>query len=119
MQIITQCRQSGLSDYAWCNEHGISRHTFYKAVKRLRDAACDIPKPMRLSNEICVTTQDVVPIHIVDHVVETPTENETKVHQNDVPSISVYIGNAYIQIENGADLRLVDQTLRTLGKLSC
>ena len=24
MDLITECRQSGLTDAAWCNEHGIS-----------------------------------------------------------------------------------------------
>ncbi len=24
MELVTECRQSGLTDAAWCNEHGIS-----------------------------------------------------------------------------------------------
>ena len=35
-QLILKCRQSGLSDYAWCQEHGIKVGTFYNWVKRLR-----------------------------------------------------------------------------------
>ena len=35
MELITECRQSGLTDAAWCNEHGISPSCFYNAVTRL------------------------------------------------------------------------------------
>lgn len=36
MDLVIQCRQSGLTDAAWCNEHGISPSCFYNAVTRLR-----------------------------------------------------------------------------------
>lgn len=28
MELVTECRQSGLTDAAWCNEHGISLSVF-------------------------------------------------------------------------------------------
>ncbi|MFQ6809218.1 MAG: IS66 family insertion sequence element accessory protein TnpA [Blautia sp.] len=28
MELVTECRQSGLTDAAWCNEHGISPSCF-------------------------------------------------------------------------------------------
>ena len=28
-QLIMECRNSGLSDYQWCKEHGIHSLTFY------------------------------------------------------------------------------------------
>lgn len=36
MDLVTECRQSGLTDVAWCNEHGISPSCFYNAVTCLR-----------------------------------------------------------------------------------
>ena len=36
MELVTECRQSGLTDAAWCNEHGISPSCFYNAVTGLR-----------------------------------------------------------------------------------
>ena len=44
MDLVIQCRQSGLTDAAWCNEHGISPSCFYNAVSRLRKKACQIRK---------------------------------------------------------------------------
>lgn len=40
MELVTECRQSGLTDAAWCNERGISSSCFYNAVSRLRKKAC-------------------------------------------------------------------------------
>ena len=40
MDLVIQCSQSGLTDAAWCNEHGISPICFYNAVTRLRKKAC-------------------------------------------------------------------------------
>lgn len=28
MELVTECRQSGLTDAAWCHEHGISPAVF-------------------------------------------------------------------------------------------
>ena len=36
MQLITSCRQSGLSDKEWCVSNGIVVSSFYNGVVRLR-----------------------------------------------------------------------------------
>ena len=36
MELVTECRQSVLTDAACCNEHGISPICLYNAVTRLR-----------------------------------------------------------------------------------
>jgi hypothetical protein len=60
-EIIQECRASGKTDFAWCKEHQITASTFYKAVKRLRDAACTIPEQkIKLQED----PHEVVPIHI-------------------------------------------------------
>ena len=33
-ELITKCRQSGLSDYRWCYQNGISRHAFNSASQK-------------------------------------------------------------------------------------
>ena len=43
LQLIQECRRSGLTDRTWCEQHGILVSSFYNAVKRLRKKACDIP----------------------------------------------------------------------------
>ena len=66
MKLVTECRQSGLTDAAWCTEHGISPSSFYNAVTRLRKRACQIPDPVGKANTLDFTfhKQDVVQIAI-------------------------------------------------------
>ena len=66
MELVTECRQSGLTDVAWCNEHGISPSCFYNAVARLRKKACQIPDPAPKASTLDLTShkQDVVQIAI-------------------------------------------------------
>ncbi len=46
MELVTECRKSGLTDAAWCETQGISPSCFYNAVSRLRKKACQIPDPI-------------------------------------------------------------------------
>lgn len=57
-QIITECRNSGLSDFQWCKEHGIKNSTFYSWIARLRKKGASIPDsakrhcPAPVKNEV-------------------------------------------------------------------
>lgn len=75
MSLVTECRQSGLTDAAWCNENGISPSCFYNAVTRLRKKACQIPDPVGKANTLDLTShkQDVVRIAITpEHSLAEP-----------------------------------------------
>lgn len=50
MTLIQQCRASGMSDYAWCNQNRISLSSFYYNIRRLRTKAC-IPDPVAICLE--------------------------------------------------------------------
>ena len=42
-KLIMECRQSGLSDYQWCQNQGINPGMFYNWVSKLRKASYTIP----------------------------------------------------------------------------
>ena len=69
MQLITSCRQSGLSDKEWCVSNGIVVSSFYNAVVRLRKKACQIPEHEQNAERIYDLTAsslpDVVPISVI------------------------------------------------------
>lgn len=44
LQFITECRQSGMADNAWCDQHRTPLSSFYNAVTKLRKNACAIPE---------------------------------------------------------------------------
>ena len=95
MELVIQCRQSGLTDAAWCNEHGISPSCFYNAVTRLRKKACQIPGPAGKASTLDLTShkQDVVQIAI-----EPETSPAELVSDKD--NRSMYLDNPHtIEIE--------------------
>ena len=119
LKLITECRQSGMTDMDWCRANGISRSTFYKAVKRLRDSACELPEPKVISDHCLDLTahcnQDIVPICILpDEQPQTP----------DIPSscctsyaMEINTGSMTIKISNDISPGMLSQTLRILGGL--
>ncbi len=118
-KLITEGRQSGMTDMDWCRANGISRSTFYKAVKRLRDSACELHEPKIVSNSCldltATCTQDIVPIRIL------PDEQP---QMPDVPSTShisyameINAGSMTIKISNDISPGMLSQTLRILGGL--
>ena len=56
MELVTECRQSGLTDAAWCEAQGISPSCFYNAVSRLRKRACQIPDPIGKASTLNLTS---------------------------------------------------------------
>ena len=66
--LITLCRQSGLSDYDWCKNHDIPASSFYNAVSKLRKKAVQLPDSAfhTTSQTLDITSskQDVVRIDI-------------------------------------------------------
>ena len=95
MELVTECRQSGLTDAAWCNEHGISSSCFYNAVTRLRKKACQIPDPIGKASTLDLTShkQDVVQIAI------EPKNSPVEMFPNTENS-SMYFDNSHtIEIE--------------------
>lgn len=83
MELITECRQSGLTDAAWCNEHGISPSCFYNAVTRLRKkpvryriqppktALLTLHPINRITDEEIVSVSHLAPIHDIGKTVQT------------------------------------------------
>ena len=118
--LIQQCRKSGKTDAQWCLENGISRHTFYNAVKRLRK--CSYAIPTRKSHDIYDLTspvQDVVKVDIVPDA--RPSEEMlpvTATHIDNSHMIEIDFGDIHISLCNGADPVLVSKTLSILRSYS-
>lgn len=127
MELIIQCRQSGLSDAAWCRQQGIPASSFYNAVSRLRKKACSIPEPSgeRPGRIIDLTSglPDVVPIHIEPEMSpeadEVPVGIHPAAHLDNPHSIEILIGKSCVRISNGTDPALLSAVIAALGRLPC
>lgn len=52
LNLIQECRTSGLTDKEWCEQHHIQCSNFYYHIRQLRKKACEIPdNPVSSSQE--------------------------------------------------------------------
>ena len=110
MDCIQQCRVSGLSDYAWCNQNGISTSSFYYNIKRLRTKASAVPT----SVPKVVGKPEVVPIHY-NELQETKVVLPKK--HSDSVAIRLEYNGAIMAISNDADAAIIKATLSALQQL--
>lgn len=110
LELIQQCRVSGLSDKRWCDENGISSSSFYYNIRRLRQKAAAIPVPTQRVLE----DHEVVPIHFNQLVVESP---QTPKQESDFPAIRLTFHGVSLEINNNADSTIITATLAALRQL--
>ncbi len=117
--IVMTCRQSGLTDSEWCRQNGISHSTFCKAVRRLRQAACDIPRGgLTPTYDVTKTSQDVVQISITpDEAIDEASSVAIKDEniENNIHTIEISTGGCTIRVSNSVEPSLLAQILYALG----
>ena len=109
MDCIQQCRVSGMSDYAWCNQNGISISSFYYNVRRLRTKACITDSSAKVAEK-----QEVVPIHY-NELQETKIDTSKK--HSDSVAIRLEYNGIIMPISNDADAAIIKATLMALQQL--
>ena len=74
MDLITECRRSGLCDADWCKKNGIHPSSFYNAVSKLRRKACSLPERTANHNVVDLTASnpDVVQFSIIPDKPQAP-----------------------------------------------
>ena len=115
--LVTNCRQSGLSDAEWCTLHGISRSTFTKATMRLRNKAYALPSKNKTKDLDFTSKQEVVKINISEENTPhpmLPAKAEASLYLDNSHTIEVSIGNTNIKIRNDADPMLLKVILNSL-----
>ena len=127
LQLIMECRNSGLSDYQWCKEHGIHPGTFYNWVSRLRRKACrEIPESISKSEPSPAPIQEVVRLNFRSKAENPepmllcqPAPASPTCIADIYASIEVSLGNAIIRIANGADPAILDRVLSLVKGTVC
>ncbi|MGU8478263.1 IS66 family insertion sequence element accessory protein TnpA [Clostridium perfringens] len=91
MELVTTCRQSGLTDATWCHEHRISPSCFYNSVSRLCKRACQIPAPSGKASTLDLTSHKQDVVHIAIEADKSPAEL-ISIEQNN----SLYLDNSHM-----------------------
>ena len=124
MELVTECRQSGLTDAAWCNEHGISPSCFYNAVTRLRKRACQIPDPVGKASTLDPTyhKQDVVQIAIEPKISPAeliPNGRNSSMHLDNSHTIEIEAKGLLIRMSNTIQPTLLKVLMDALKEPLC
>ena len=124
IRLIMECRQSGLSDYQWCQRQDINVGTFYNWVSRCRKAASDQIQEASYGHlETPRPRQEVVPVEIVPESQPEPvtTSAFTQHEQNldNSHTIEIAIKDLKIRITNETDPILLSRTLHMLREFLC
>ena len=132
LRLITECHQSGLTDYEWCQQHNIKVSTFYAWVHRLRqndeiDIPAVIPTVVRKEPE----QPDIVKIKIEGEkriattpksalTPEQPAETLPSMQtQPGYPVMEVIIRNVHLRVTNDVNPVLLAETIRLLRSAGC
>jgi len=119
IKFIMECRQSGLSDYQWCEQNGIYPGTFYNWVSKLKKSGYTFPDSASKS-KAQPNTQEVVKVDLVESVVPEIEQNAIlpEVSSEGRIAAELQIGNITLRLFNGADERLIQNTLQSLGGMN-
>lgn len=112
LNIIKECRTSGLCDKAWCQDHGIQPSKFYYHIRRLRAKACEITER---DNDPHNTQQiqEIVPISFP----EQPTEHTKTVPFQMESAVRICYNGIQLDISNRAERETIANTLSVLRSL--
>lgn len=111
MDIISECRRSGLTDKEWCLQNNISIHSFYSAIRRLRKKACAIPEHTKASvYDLTTQGQDVVRIDIAAEAPEGSNRPLPRPAATIAMEVSLF--HTPLRIYNGIDPILLSSILR-------
>ena len=116
--LILECRNSGLTDYQWCKEHGIHPGTFYNWVSKLKKKGItDIPDPCSRESVHSVNKQEVVKVEQHSLQAEVINKPTTRLELNTTHSAPVEIdfNGATIRISNSIDTSLLRSILGVIG----
>lgn len=108
LELVTQCRTSGLTDRQWCIENGIAVSTFYYHVRALRKKACAVPEAANTSAQ----KQEVVQIPLWK-----TEQNPSGPIALSVPSVCLEIQGIRVEIHEQAGADVIRNTLLALRQL--
>lgn len=118
IRLIIECRQSGLSDYQWCEQNGVYPGNFYNWVSKLRKQGYTFPESEAKSNAI-PNVQEVVKVNLIPSQVHSleMEQNVSLLETTQPPAVAaeLLIGGITLRLFNGADEQLIQNTLRCIG----
>ena len=131
-RLITECRQSGLTDYEWCQQHSIKVSTFYAWVHRLKQSGeIDIPAVIPTVSRKEAELPDIVKIRIEGERQIAAVPKSVPASEPPLGSLSsvlappwnpvmeVIIRDVHLRVTNDVNPALLAETIRLLRDAGC
>lgn len=115
MNLIQECRTSGLTDKRWCQEHNIQPSNFYYHIRRFREMACKIPKS--IAADSCADMHEVVQISFDEPMVYQPERNPIVAEHSFDVAIRISVNGLQVELSNNAARETILATLSVLQGL--
>lgn len=120
-ELITECRQSGLTDSQWCQLHDIPVATFRGAVQNLRKANYTVPETMAGKTSvpyelIADIKPEPVKIDLVNDLRGCGCENTIAAQTHTDGVLEICFESATIKVPNGTDPYLLASILSHIGR---
>ncbi len=132
LRLITECHQSGLTDYEWCQQHNIKISTFYAWVHRLKQRGeIDIPAVIPTVVQKEPEQPDIVKIKIEGEkriattpkpalTLELPAETLPAMQtQPGYAVMEVIVSNVHLRVTNDVNPGLLAEMIRLLRSAGC
>ena len=134
LRLIQACRQSGLTDFDWCQAHGIPPATFYVWIHRLKQKGeMEIPAGVPTIVRKETRPPDIVKIEIEarDELAQSmeeipsacksgiPEEFPASCLDSNCPVMEVVIQGISLRVTNAVHPKLLAETIRLLRGLKC
>ena len=134
IRLIHACRQSGLTDFDWCQEHGIPPATFYGWIHRLKQKGeMEIPAGIPTIVRKEAGAPDIVKIEIeaegeiAQGMEEIPSACKSGMAEefpapcldSNWPVMEVVIQGISLRVTNAIHPKLLAETIRLLRGLKC
>ena len=113
--MVMACRNSGLTDYSWCKQHGIPSSSFYNWIKQLKKSGTDLPETLYREDYLPDQKQDVVKLEIVDEAHASSHPDFLYQNASSAP-IEITVGNATIKISNDVNPALFAKLISSIGE---
>lgn len=134
LRLIQACRQSGLTDFDWCQAHGIPPATFYVWIHRLKQKGeMEIPAGVPTIVRKETRPPDIVKIEIeareelAQSMEEIPSACKSGIPEefpascldSNCPVMEVVIQGISLRVTNAVHPKLLAETIRLLRGLKC
>lgn len=124
LALITECRQSGLTDREWCLEHGINLSTFYSWVRKLKKrTSLEIPPAMSTQEKSNRTSKKELPEVVQVNVLAKAASIRESARIQDMPmeetTLEIRLADVCIRANNSTDSVLLTNLIQSLRGYLC